>query len=139
MFAKVGDLSVAKLARFGDERGVLVPVEMRHHVPFQVTRMFWIHGVPVGQVRGAHAHKLCHQFMICAVGRVQIDTFDGEAERSIALTAGEALHVPPGIFSAEKFENTESILIVLCDRPYEPDDYLPDKMSLVHFRQGPTA
>jgi hypothetical protein len=33
-----------------------------------VARLFWIFDVPPGGVRGPHAHKLCHQYMVCAVG-----------------------------------------------------------------------
>ena len=73
--------------------------------------------------------------MICAAGSVQVDAFDGQAERVITLTAGQALHVPPAILTIERFHTFESVLMVFCDRPFEADDYLDDRAALVAHRQ----
>jgi dTDP-4-dehydrorhamnose 3,5-epimerase-like enzyme len=101
-----------------------VPVEFSEFVPFAVKRMFWISDVPAGGIRGGHAHKLCHQFAICIAGRVAIEAFDGRTKRTIELAMGQALHIGPGIFTTERFIASGSILSVLCDRAYEPTDYL---------------
>jgi dTDP-4-dehydrorhamnose 3,5-epimerase-like enzyme len=117
-------LIVVDLPQFRESRGLLVPVEFSEFVPFAVKRMFWISDVPAGGVRGGHAHKHCHQFAICITGRVAIEAFDGRTKRTIELAAGQALHIKPGIFTTERFIVPASILSVLCDRPYEPTDYL---------------
>ncbi len=135
MWPPVRDLTVIELKHFRDDRGLLVPVELSQVVPFPVKRLFWISDVPVGGVRGAHAHKHCQQFMICVTGKLSVETFDGTSERSLQLTAGQALHIPPGIFAAELFAESGSTLLVLCDRPYEPDDYLMQRDALVQFRR----
>jgi mannose-6-phosphate isomerase-like protein (cupin superfamily) len=131
----VDELEPVEHRQYDDQRGALVPIELLQSVPFAVVRLFWIRDVPVGMVRGAHAHKACHQYLICVAGSVRVDVYDGHAERSIPLKAGHALHVPPGIFSSELYDLPGSILIVLCSRPYEVDDYLHEKRDLVAFRR----
>ena len=130
----VNDLAVIELRQFHDSRGLLVPIELPELISFPVRRLFWIRDVPVGTVRGGHAHKLCQQFMICTAGALSIEVFDGTDTRTFALPAGQALLVPPAIFSWEKFTKPGSILLVLCDRPYEPDDYLTKQELLLQFR-----
>jgi UDP-2-acetamido-3-amino-2,3-dideoxy-glucuronate N-acetyltransferase len=135
MLPTVDDLQPVAFRLFGDQRGVLVPVELPQSIPFKVMRFFWIFDVPVGSVRGAHGHKACHQYLICAVGSVRVEAYDGTAERSIALTAGQALHVPPALFTAERYEMPGSVLMVFCDRPYELEDYLTDRDAFVEHRK----
>jgi len=131
----VHDLRPIAFRLFADPRGALVPIELPQSIPFKITRFFWIFDVPAGEVRGAHAHKLCHQFMICATGSLRVEADDGDAARSITLAAGQALHVPPAIFTAEHFDAPGTVLMVFCDRPYELDDYLNDRETLRAWRQ----
>jgi hypothetical protein len=135
MLATVDDLKLAVFRLRRDHRGALVPIELPQSIPFKVVRFFWIFDVPPGGSRGYHAHKFCHQYMVCATGSLRIDAFDGRAERSITLTAGQALHVPPAILTIERFDTPGTVLSVFCDRPYEVDDYLDDKAALVAHRQ----
>jgi dTDP-4-dehydrorhamnose 3,5-epimerase-like enzyme len=135
MLATIDDLKPVVFRLFSDQRGVLVPVELSQSIPFKVVRFFWIFDVPSGGTRGSHAHKACHQYMICAVGSLHVDAFDGHAERVIPLTPGQALHVPPAILTTERFDTSDSVLMVFCDRPYEVDDYLDDRAALVAHRQ----
>jgi dTDP-4-dehydrorhamnose 3,5-epimerase-like enzyme len=137
--ATVDDLKPVALRLFRDARGVLVPIELAQSLPFKVARFFWIFDVPAGQVRGAHAHKLCQQFLICALGSVQVEAYDGRAERAIVLTAGQALHVLPGLFTAERYGTPGSVLMVFCDRPYEPEDYLNDRDAFLAYRREASA
>jgi dTDP-4-dehydrorhamnose 3,5-epimerase-like enzyme len=124
MKATIDQLVVVDLPQFRDARGLLVPVEFSRIVPFEVRRMFWIVDVPAGGKRGGHAHMRCHQFAICMAGQVAIDAFDGQAKGCFELSTAQALYIKPGIFTTERFIVPGSILSVMCDRPYEADDYL---------------
>ena len=124
MASATDELTVIDLPQFREPRGVLVPVEFSEFVPFEVRRMFWITDVPEGEVRGGHAHKQCHQFAICIAGRGVIEAYDRRARRRIELVMGQALHIRPGIFTTQRFLAPGTILSVLCNRPYEPSDYL---------------
>ena len=132
--ATVDQLAIKSLPRFRDARGVLVPVEFAAAVPIQVARLFWVTEVPPGATRGSHAHKACRQFMICMAGRLSIAFADGTGCRVLELGAGDAVDVPPGIFASETYVDPMTTLLVLCDRPYEAEDYLVDLDALRAFR-----
>ncbi|WP_245441457.1 sugar 3,4-ketoisomerase [Rhizobium vallis] len=115
-----------KVSLFKDARGALGVLDFPKEIPFAPVRMFWIHDVPAGGKRGAHAHKACTQFIVCGRGEVEIDAFDGTRNEEIKLSAGEYANIVPGIFATLTFPQEHSTVIVLCDRPYEADDYIYD-------------
>jgi dTDP-4-dehydrorhamnose 3,5-epimerase-like enzyme len=131
----VDDLKPVAFRCFRDERGALVALDLLSAVPFPVARTFWVYDVPAGTARGSHAHKFCQQFLVCVTGSVSVEMFDGSAERSISLTEGQAVHVPPGIFATERYLAPGSVLMVFCDRPYEPADYLTDRAAFIGHRR----
>ena len=92
MLPTVNDLEVTTHLQFRDQRGVLVPLDISQSVPFPVVRLFWVFDVPPGASRGAHAHKACHQYYICASGSVQVESYDAQTTRTITLAAGSGLH-----------------------------------------------
>ena len=70
--------------------------EVDRHVPFSVRRVFAIYGVPMGQERGAHAHRRTHQFVIMLSGSCAVDFNDGTNIGTEFLnTPTQGLHVPP--------------------------------------------
>ena len=79
--------------------------------------------------------------MICQNGRVRIDLADGEHTRYLELAAGQAVLVEPGIFAQETYLDAESILLVLCDRPHEKEDYIHTMDEFLRFvrPQGESA
>ncbi len=139
MLPTVNDLEVTTFAHFRDERGVLVPVDISRAVPFPVVRLFWTFDAPPGTSRGGHAHKACHQYYICASGSLQVEAYDGQTERTIKLAAGGSLHIPPAIFTTERFSVPGSVLIVLCSHYYDLDDYLKNHETLAAFRRESSA
>ena len=122
--ASVDAIRIDQLPAIRDERGGLVVAEFRDYVPFQVVRLFYVHDVPADTVRGQHAHRRCRQYVICQTGRVAIEAHDGTRTRRVELQAGQAVLVEPGIFFSETYADPDTVLLVLCDRPYEPDDYI---------------
>ena len=64
----VGGTQLWSLQSFKDMRGEIVPVEFTGHLPFTPKRHFVVFGVPDGRVRGAHAHRECHQLLIALTG-----------------------------------------------------------------------
>jgi UDP-2-acetamido-3-amino-2,3-dideoxy-glucuronate N-acetyltransferase len=124
-------VTVGRAAFFDDDRGGLGVIDIVKHAPFSPVRLFWIADVTVGGFRGGHAHKLCSQFMICLSGSIRVDAFDGITRRSMVLTRGEFINIVPGIHATETFLVEQSVLLVLCDRPFEADDYIDDEESLI--------
>jgi|SRR3954471_21331683 mannose-6-phosphate isomerase-like protein (cupin superfamily) len=136
MKPSVDDVGVDMLPVVRDSRGTLTIVEFSKIVPFQVARLFYISGVKAGLSRGGHAHYRCRQYLICQDGRLEIHMADGTRERSVELSSGQAVLVEPGIFAAQTYLDDNSAMLVLCDRPYESEDYIHGMDEFLKFRRG---
>lgn len=132
--ANVNDMKIDRLPQNRDARGNLVVAEFSEHVPFRVARLFYVHDVPANGVRGQHAHRRCRQYMICQTGRLMIAATDGRHERRLQLNPGDAVLIEPGIFASETFIDPGTVLLVLCDRPYESNDYIRTVEELLAIR-----
>jgi dTDP-4-dehydrorhamnose 3,5-epimerase-like enzyme len=128
------DVSLIDLPRHSQRAGQLVVAEQASSLPFAAVRMFTV-TAPQGAERGRHAHRLCSQFMICVHGAIDIVCEDGRDRRGFVLDRGHlALFVPPTIWTTVIYRESDSVLAVLCDRPYEPDDYIRDYAKFLNFR-----
>ncbi len=119
-----------------DERGALTVAEFSKFVPFPVARIFYVSGVPAGMSRGGHAHYRCRQYVICQSGRVLLHLADGDSERAFELAPGQAVLIEPGIFGTQTYLDDGSISLILCDRPYEADDYIHGMDAFMEYRRG---
>lgn len=120
----VNDIKIDELPLMRNARGILAVVEFGKFVPFTVVRLFYMRDVPPAAIRGEHAHHRCRQYMICQNGRVRVDLADGKDMRCLELSPGQAVLIEPGIFATETYLDPESMILVLCDRPYEKEDYI---------------
>jgi hypothetical protein len=131
----VADAVKFELPRHLRDDGALVVAEGLMHVPFAIARMFTVEA-PLGAVRGRHAHRRCSQFMICAHGAIECLVDDGEARRTFVLERGnEALHVPPMLWQTLTFLAPQAVLIGICDRVFEEDDYIRDYDAFLDARR----
>jgi dTDP-4-dehydrorhamnose 3,5-epimerase-like enzyme len=124
------------LPRHSRADGEVVAAEAAAQVPFRIERMFAL-AAPVGAKRGRHAHRLCAQFMICVSGAVAVICEDGSKQKTFALDRRDlALLVPPGLWNTVEFRQDGTVLVVLCDRVYEADDYIRDYAEFLSFREA---
>ncbi|MBR1564501.1 MAG: WxcM-like domain-containing protein [Paludibacteraceae bacterium] len=131
----VYDCSVVELPRYHDPEGNLTPVYSNFHVSFDIKRVFYLYDIPGGESRGAHAHKICHQFLVAASGAFEVVLDDGVNKRTITLNRPfYGLHIPPGIWAAEQGFSSGSVCLVLASEPYEPDEYIRDYNTFIEFR-----
>jgi hypothetical protein len=121
----VFDCSVIELPKLKNRAGNITPVNNHIEIPFDVKRIFYIYDIPSGEDRGAHAHKACHQFLIAASGSFEVELNDGIIKRTVVLNKPNfGLHIPPGIWAAEKGFSSGSICLVLASHKYEENDYI---------------
>ena len=114
------------LARARDLRGSLAALEFAA-LPFVPRRVFAVHAVPDESVRGAHAHRACSQFLVCASGEVSAVADDGSARQEFRLTDPTVgLLVPPFVWSMQYRYSSDAVLVVLAELPYDPEDYIRD-------------
>lgn len=121
----VYDCSLCELNKMHDIEGNLTYIYENIHVPFPIKRVFYSYDIPGGEDRGAHAHKMCHQFIIAASGSFEVVLDDGINKRSVLLNRPFwGLHVPPGIWASEQGFSSGSICLVLASDGYDEDDYI---------------
>jgi len=126
------------LPRHARADGAVVVAEADAQVPFAIARMFTV-AAPTDAERGKHAHRLCSQFMVCVNGAVDVVCDDGREQRTFKLNRGHlGLLVPPMIWNNVIFRESNSVLVVLCNRPYEADDYIHDYVEFLKLRHTVT-
>ena len=119
-------LSPDKIEYFKDYRGTLGVLDF-NELPFIPRRIYWITDSSGNITRGAHAHKLLNQVFLVLIGSVAIDIFKGSEKQSFNLIAeGPILMLEPGYWRNIKLLTPDSLLLVLCDREYEENDYIRD-------------
>nr|WP_306446851.1 FdtA/QdtA family cupin domain-containing protein [Odoribacter splanchnicus] len=130
MSKSVYDCSIIELPRIGNEKGNITVVHGRVNLPFDIARVFYLYDIPGGEARGAHAHKMCHQFLVAASGSFEILLDDGHNKRTVTLNRPYyGLHIPPGIWASEQSFSSGSICLVLTSHVYDEADYIRDYKS----------
>ena len=116
----VYDCSIIELPRIHNRAGNITPVTCNENIPFDIKRVFYIYDIPGGEDRGAHAHKECHEFLVATSGSFEIEMDDGINKRTVALNRPYyGLHIPPGIWAAEKSFSSGAVCLVLNSHLYQ--------------------
>ncbi len=125
----VHDCELMTLPRIYDPGGNITPLHGGGELPFEIKRIFYLYDIPGGESRGAHAHKACHQLIVAAVF---LD--DGREQRVVTLNRPYyGLHVPPGIWAAQREFSSSSICLVLASDLYDEDDYIRDYDAFIQY------
>src|SRR5688572_20420655 len=83
--ATVDTCVIHELPKITDRRGNLTFVEGGRHVPFDISRVFYLYDVPTAEGRGAHAHREQHQFLVCLAGSFDVEIDDGTERKLVHL------------------------------------------------------
>jgi len=127
-------VAVIELPAHFAPNGDLVVMEGITHVPFAIARVFVV-VAQAGAIRGQHAHKRCTQFVACPNGVVEILCDDGiEQAKYVLDRPGFGLLIPPSIWAQQMYQAPGSVLTVLCDRPYDAQDYIRDYAEFLAYR-----
>jgi dTDP-4-dehydrorhamnose 3,5-epimerase-like enzyme len=134
----VRDVHLLELPRFSRADGEIV-VAQATQVPFEIARMFTL-TAPKGAVRGEHAHRRCMQFMLCVHGAVEVVCDDSQDRKTFILDRTNiAVCVPPTIWNSVVVKQDQSVVTILCDRPFEEADYIREYPDFMAFRKLGTA
>ncbi len=113
------------LPKISDPRGNLSFLEGKNHIPFEIKRAYWIYDVPGGQVRGGHAYKTLHEFVIALSGSFDVVLNNGNKEEVFSLNRSYyGLYVPNGIWRRMENFSTNSLCLILASQNYNQDDYI---------------
>ena len=114
-----------KFKAYSNKTGKLIPLTFNKKFPIKAKRIFFLYGKK-NKTRGEHAHKKCSQFFIPVWGKVVLNIKTPKTRERIVLNhlSKTGVLVPPKYWCGVKFINKNSILMVVCDKYYDVNDYL---------------
>lgn len=122
---RVKTARLVRLPLVEDLRGKLSFGEIEQHLPFTPKRYFLVFDVPSQEVRGEHAHKTLHEFLVCVKGSVSVALDDGQSRDEVKLDSPNlGLHIPPMAWRVHYKYSFDAILMVLASDIYRADDYI---------------
>lgn len=121
-----------------DMRGDLSVGDFESQIPFAPKRYFLVFNVPSEKTRGEHAHRECHQFLICVKGRCSVMVDDGQQRMEVMLDNPAAgLYLPPMVWGTQYKYSQDAILLVFASHAYDPADYVRDYTEFVALTSLP--
>ena len=118
---------VIRLGTNDDPRGRLTVGEVGQQLPFTPARYFTVSQVPQGEVRGEHAHRECHQFLVSVNGSCSVIVESRGKRAEILLDTPEfGLHIPPMVWGIQHKYSPDAVLLVLASHAYDTTDYFRD-------------
>ena len=107
-------------------------LELAESFPFIPKRIFTIRPNSPEAVRGNHAHKKCHQFILSVSGSCKIEV-RGESEKTVLVLESSKFGVyvqPLNWVSLFDFTN-DACVLVLASHKYDEEDYVHDFQLLL--------
>lgn len=135
----VRGVKLHNLPRVVDIRGNLTVGEFDRSIPFVAKRYFMVFDVPSVETRGEHAHRECHQFLICVRGSCALVADDGTNRQEFFLNRPDlGIHLPPMVWGIQYKYSADAVLLVFASHYYDGADYV---RNYAEFRQlvGATA
>ena len=123
---------LVELPKISDPRGNLTFIEGSQHIPFDISRVYYLYDVPGGAERGGHAHKALNQLIIAMSGSFDVILDDGHNKKRVHLNRSyQGLYVCPMIWRELDNFSSGSVCMVLASNRYDEGDYYRDYAEYV--------
>jgi acetyltransferase-like isoleucine patch superfamily enzyme/dTDP-4-dehydrorhamnose 3,5-epimerase-like enzyme len=133
--AEVDGVVLHRMPLIDDLRGRLSFGEYQRQVPFPIHRYFLVFGVSSKHIRGEHAHKTLHQFLVCVHGRCNVVVDDGRHRQEFILDSPSiGVYIPPMVWAVQYQYSPDAVLLVLASDYYDPRDYVRDYAEFLAIR-----
>ena len=122
---------------FGDYRGSLTAIELTDElVPFDVRRIYYIHGTQAGVSRGFHAHKNLEQVIIAISGSFELSLKGENGIETLKVSdPSEGVLISSCVWREMHNLSDDCVILVLASEPYNESDYIRDyKVYLDYVR-----
>lgn len=130
----VGRVTIHKFKVVRDMRGEMSVGEFLRDIPFEPKRYFLVYSVPSEKTRGEHAHRECHQFLICVRGSCSVVVDDGSVRREVRLDSpATGLYLPPLTWGVQYKYSPDAVLLVFASHYYEGEDYIRDYSEFIEL------
>jgi hypothetical protein len=118
---------INKIATITDGRGDLSFVQHPDHLPFPISRVYYLYNVPAETPRGFHAHLELQQIMIALNGSFDVILDNGTHREKIRLDRpDQGLVIDKMIWREMENFSPGAICLVLASLPYDEADYIRD-------------
>ena len=123
----VSGVVLYNLPIINDMRGRLSFAEYGEFLPFLPKRYFLVFDVPTKEIRGEHAHKNLHQYLVCVKGSCFVVVDNGKNSQEFLLNSPSlGLYIPPMVWGIQYKYSNDAVLMVLASEVYSSDDYIRD-------------
>lgn len=110
---------------FQDYRGTLTSFDSQASRSNPFVRFFVIHDLPVGAVRGGHAHRLAYQGFYMAHGSCTLSLSRGHNLVDLRISEKDSITVvPPLTFVEMRDFSEQSVLVVFTTQDYNEEEYI---------------
>ena len=132
----VSGVMIHRLPLVEDLRGNLSFGEVQRHLPFEIKRYFMVFQVSSEEIRGEHAHRRLHQFLICVHGRCNCVVDDGTNREEFVLDSpATGVYIPPMVWGAQYKYSKDAVLLALVSDFYDAADYIRDYSEFLELRK----
>lgn len=133
-FINVKGVTLHEFPLIHDLRGNLTVGEFEKEIPFLPKRYFSVFDVPNKEVRGEHAHKECHQFLVCIKGSCHVVADDGEQRQEFMLdNPNKGIYLPPMVWGIQYKYSADAVLMVFASDHYDSSDYIRNYSDFINM------
>ena len=116
-----------QLPKVADKRGNRSFVESARHIPFEISRAYWVYDVAGDEHRNGHAFRRQEEFIVALSGSFDVVLNDGSGTRRYHMARSYyGLYVPRMMWRELDNFSTNSLALVLSSTPYDAADYIED-------------
>lgn len=114
-----------KLQEFNDEKGTLVPLELKEYINWEPKRVYY--AIDNKSDRGGHAHRIEKELFICPRGEITARLHDGLKWHEKRLKSPlDAVRVDNMIWHEFTDFTDDAILLAVSSTNYDKKDYIRD-------------
>lgn len=118
-------IKLIKLPHFKDERGELVPIELKEFLDWEPKRVYYAFNNK--NTRGGHAHRTEKELFVCLKGEITARVHDGKKWHEEKLKGPtEGIYVDNMIWHEFTDFESDAILLAVSSTSYDPKDYVRD-------------
>lgn len=117
---------------FKDDRGLLVPIEIKDYADWAVKRVYYL--TDVVAARGGHAVKGEQKIYVCQKGQVKARLHDGKQWHEFELNGPSDAIVMDGMCYRDFYDfSADAVLMAISSVNYVPEDYIYDLNEFIEF------
>ncbi len=121
---------------FGERKGNLTYIYGQKHVPFKISRIYYLYDIPGGKERAGHAHRKLQQLLLAVSGSFDVLLDDGILKKKVSLNRPYfGLYIPPLIWRELDNFSSGSVCLNLASLAYDESDYIHDYNQFMKLKK----